>query len=243
MELPTPCIEGHILKRYKRFLADVELEGGEIVTAHVANTGSMKTCWEPGQKVRLSHYPHSKRKLPYSLEMTHNGKSWIGVNTSRTNQLAKEAIQNGTVEELQGHKHLVPEVKIGTSRLDFLLHDGELPSRPGTFKNPCFVEVKNVTLLGEHNLGLFPDAVSIRGQKHLRQLIQLARENTRAVMLYIVNRQDVHAFAPAQHIDPDYAKLVVEANHAKVEILAYQCHLTQSKIFVQRPLPVKLPKL
>ena len=240
MELPTPRIEGRILKRYKRFLADIELDSGEVITAHVANTGSMKTCWEPGQKVRLSHYPDSKRKLPYSLEMTHNGKSWIGVNTSRTNQLVREAIQNGTIKELQNYRHLVPEVKINASRLDFLLHDGEISNESCAFKNPCYVEVKNVTLLGEDHFGLFPDAVSTRGQKHLQQLAQLARSKTRSIMLYVINRQDVRTFAPAHQIDPDYARLLSEAHSVGVEILAYQCRLTANKIAIRNPIPIKL---
>ncbi len=240
MKLPDPLIKGKILKRYKRFLADVELENGEIITAHTANTGSMKTCWEPGWEVLLSYHDNPKRKLKYSLEMAHNGKTWIGINTSLPNKIAQEAIKNGTIQELQGYRELKPEIKIDQARLDILLHDGEVAGQPNVFKNPCYVEIKNVTLLGDNAVSLFPDAVSTRGQKHLKQLIQLVKSGARGVMLYVINRQDVQAFAPAQEIDPDYARLLSEAQATGVEVLAYQCQLTPREITLRQPLPVSL---
>lgn len=151
MNFEYPTLEGKIVKRYKRFFADIELDSGEIVTAHTPNTGSMKTCWEPGWKAFISHNDNPKRKLKYTLEMTHNGKSWIGVNTSRPNHIAKEAIEKGVVEELQGYQSIKPEHKVGNSRIDLLLYDGELKSP----EKCCYVEIKNVTLKGEGTLALF----------------------------------------------------------------------------------------
>ena len=232
MKFETPVLKGKILKRYKRFLADIELENGEMITAHTANTGSMKTCWEPGWDVLVSFHDNPKRKLKYSLEMTHNGNSWIGVNTSLPNKLGKEAIEDGTIKELQGYKTLKPEAKIGKSRIDILLKDG--PS------DECYVEIKNVTLLGEKKKALFPDSVSERGQKHLRELTELKKQGIRAAMLYIVQREDVNSFSPAKDIDPEYARLLKEAYDEGVEVLAYQCSLNEDEIKIQKPIKVDL---
>ncbi|TNE97428.1 MAG: DNA/RNA nuclease SfsA [Deltaproteobacteria bacterium] len=232
MQFQDPLVEGTILKRYKRFLADVELPNGEIITAHTANTGSMKTCWEPGWKVLMSFHDNPKRKLKYSLEMIHNSTTWIGINTSLPNKMAVEAIENGTIKELQGYAKIKPEAKIGNSRIDILL----------TRENAeqCYVEVKNVTLLGEKKKALFPDAVSERGQKHLKELTGLVKDGIRSAMLYIVQREDVTSFSPADDIDPEYGRLLREAKKAGVEILCYQCKLTPKGIEVIKPLPVEL---
>ncbi len=232
MQFQNPLVEGTILKRYKRFLADVELSNGEVITAHTANTGSMKTCWEPGWKVLMSFHDNPKRKLKYSLEMIHNSDTWIGINTSLPNKMAVEAIENGTIKELQGYEKIKPEAKIGKSRIDILLtkDNGE----------QCYVEVKNVTLLGENRKALFPDAVSERGQKHLKELTGLVNEGIRSAMLYIVQREDVEVFSPADEIDPEYGRLLREAKNAGVEILCYQCHLNPEGIEVIKPLPVEL---
>lgn len=232
MEFETPLVKGIIQKRYKRFLADIELENGEIITAHTANTGSMKTCWEPGWNVLLSYHDNPKRKLKYSLELTNNGTTWIGVNTSLPNKIAIEGIEKGVVKELQGYTTLKPEAKIGKSRIDILLsNEGE---------DPCYVEVKNVTLLGDNGQAIFPDAVSTRGQKHLEELTGLVNDGIRAAMLYVVNREDVNSFAPADHIDPTYGELLRKAAAAGVEILAYQCKLSPKGIKLTKKLPVKL---
>jgi sugar fermentation stimulation protein A len=232
MNFDTPLIEGKILKRYKRFLADIELENGDIITAHTANTGSMKTCWEPGWNVLLSYHDNPNRKLKYSLELTNNGETWIGVNTSLPNKVAAEGILNGTVKELQGYSHLKPEAKVGKSRIDILLsNDGE---------NPCYVEVKNVTLLGENEQAIFPDAVSTRGQKHLEELTTLVQDGVRSAMLFVVNREDVSSFAPADQIDPTYGELLRKAAKSGVEILAYLCRVTPEGICLDKKLPVIL---
>jgi len=145
-------------------LADIELSDGSKITAHLANTGSMKTCLGERWPVLVSFHDSPTRKLKYSLEMINNGKSWIGVNTSLTNTLAIEAIKNGQIKELQGYAHLKPEAKIGKSRIDLLLSNDEA--------DLCYVEVKNVTLVDDHGNCLFPDAVTERGQKHLRELLE-----------------------------------------------------------------------
>lgn len=232
MDFETTLIPGKILKRYKRFLADIELENGEVIVAHTANTGSMKTCWEPGWPVLLSHHDNPKRKLKYSLELTHNGDTWIGINTSLPNKVAAEGIQSGVVKELQGYENLKPEAKVGKSRIDILLSNDK--------DDLCYVEVKNVTLLGENRAAIFPDAVSTRGQKHLEELTSLVKEGIRSAMLFVVNREDVDTFSPADHIDPDYGRLLREAHDAGVEILAYQCHVGPKGIALKKKLPVKL---
>jgi sugar fermentation stimulation protein A len=227
MKFDTDLTPGIIHKRYKRFLADIELENGEVITAHVANTGPMTTCWEPGQKVLMTFHDNPKRKLKYSLEMTNNGQTWINVNTARTNHLAKEAIEQGLIPELE-HVSLKAEVKYGDSRFDFYLE---------TEEGPHWVEVKNVTLKGDDEFALFPDAVTTRGQKHLREMIELAKKGQKATMLYIVGREDVEIFAPAESCDPEYAALYQEARDAGVQILAYQLKLTPDEIVVSKPIP------
>lgn len=227
MKFETPLTPGIIHKRYKRFLADVELENGDVITAHVANTGPMTTCWEPGQKVLMTFHDNPKRKLKYSLEMTNNGQTWINVNTSRTNHLAREAIEQGLIPEL-AHTELRAEVKNGESRFDFLLQ---------TEDGPHWVEVKNVTLKGEEDFALFPDAVTTRGQKHLREMIELVKKGEKATMLYIVGREDVEIFAPAEECDAEYAALYQEAREAGVQILAYQLKLTPDEVIISNPIP------
>ena len=242
MRFSTPLVEGKILKRYKRFLVDVQLDGGELVTAHNANTGSMASCWEPQRRVLLSYHDNPKRKLKYSLEMIHSGRSWICVNTHLANTIAREGILEGTISELQGYGELRSEIKVDDNvRLDFVLHDGMISNDPLRFQNPCYVEVKNVTLLDsldQFPLALFPDSVSLRGQKHLGHLTQMAQNNIRAVMLYIVNRQEPKAFAPAAEIDSRYAQLLRDAQRAGVEILAYQSRLTRRSIKLQKKIPL-----
>lgn len=231
IKFEKPTVKGKILKRYKRFLADVELDSGEIITAHCANTGSMTTCWEPGWDVLLTHHNDPKRKLQYSLELTNNGKTWICVNTGLPNKMVLAAIKDGTIKELQGYDIIKPEAKIGQSRIDVLLtkNSGE----------QCYVEVKNTTLWHEGNAA-FPDAVSERGQKHLRELTELAKSGTRACMLYVVNRSDVDVFKPADHIDSEYGKLLREAHAAGVEILPYMAELSPSEVKLSHLIPYQL---
>ncbi len=231
MKFSSPLISGTIIKRYKRFLADVILDSGEQVVAHVPNTGSMATCWEEGWKVLLSKSTNPDRKLPYTLEMLSNGKTWIGVNTQNPMKLAVEALENKVIKELVDYPTIKKEVKIGDSRIDLLLSKEE---------KQCYVEIKNVTLLGDNKTALFPDAVSERGSKHLLELIKLKEKKIAAAMLYIVQRGDVESFAPANHIDPVYAKNLKLAHDAGVDILVYRCNLSPSEIKIVSPMPFVL---
>lgn len=221
-----------IIKRYKRFLADVTLENGEVVTAHTANTGSMKTCWEPGWKVAVSFHDDPKRKLKYSLELTHNGSTWIGVNTSIPNKLAYKSIQENKIPELAGYETIKPEATIGKSRIDLLLKS---PSKPD-----CYVEIKNVSMKADDGKAVFPDAISERGLKHLEELAGIKRDGMRAVMLYIIQREDVSEFRPAVEIDPAYAHALKRVHTEGVEILAYRCRVSMESIEIDRSLPVFL---
>lgn len=231
MKFSTELINGFFLKRYKRFFAEVELLDQSIVTAHSANTGSMKTCLGDRWPVRLSFHDSPTRKLKYSLEMIHNGKTWIGINTSLTNSLAIEAIKNGTIKELQGYQQIQPEVKVGQSRIDIMLSNQD--------SDVCYVEVKNVTLVDQEGHCLFPDAVTERGQKHLKELLDLKQQGKRTVMLFIVQRQDCESFKMENKIDEKYSELLKEVISKGVEILVYQCHLSENEILVTKKLPIK----
>ena len=232
MKFDANTFEAIIHKRYKRFLSDIELPDGSMVVAHVPNTGSMKTCWDKGWKALITHNDDPKRKLKYTLQCTHNGNCWIGVNTSLTNKLVHEALEHNVIEELDGYKNIKPEKKIFDSRIDFYLSDHpELTD--------AYVEVKNVTLAYD-NHAYFPDAVTTRGQKHLKDLIKIKEQGMRAIMLYILNRTDAKAFSPAKEIDPTYANLLKDAERAGVEILVYQCKLTPSEIKIHKKVDYQL---
>jgi len=239
MKYPSELICGKILKRYKRFLADIELENGEIITAHTPNTGSMKTCWEPGWPVLLSYHDSPKRKLKYTLEMTHNGSSWINVNTSLTNKIAQEAVEKNLIKELVGFEYLKPEVKVGNSRLDFVLFNGPTDNI-NKANEKCYVEVKNVTMLSEVNKAIFPDAVTERGQKHLKELMDIVEKGHKAAMLFVINREDVSSFSPATEIDPQYTQLLKNAHQAGVLILPYQSRLSENEVIIAKRLPFEL---
>lgn len=231
MKLPS-LLEGRLVKRYKRFLADVELTDGSIVTAHCPNSGSMKGCDRSGAPVRLSRSPNPDRKLPYTWELVQIDGCWVGLNTMLPNRLAEEAILDGAVVELQGYERLRREVPYGSerSRIDLLL-EGKL--------GRCFVEVKNVTLV-EGGLALFPDAVTARGQKHLRELMEVVRNGDRGVILFTVQRGDGRAVAPADAIDPTYGRLLREAVASGVEALAYRAVVEPEEIRLSERLEVLL---
>ncbi len=231
MQWDPPLTEAILIKRYKRFLADVRL-GSDTTTVHVPNTGSMTGCWEPEWGCAISRSTNPTRKMPYTLELTHNGASWIGVNTGTANKLALKWIQDGLIPELSGYDRITPEKKVRGSRIDFFLDSH--PSLPA-----AYVEVKSVTLKLD-GVAQFPDAVSERAQKHVTELIALKCEGFRAVLLYIVQRQDVGSVRPAASIDPTYAALLREATKAGVEVLAYQADLDLHGIRFGRSLPVSL---
>lgn len=231
MKWENPLTEAILLKRYKRFLADIKL-GDEFITVHVPNTGSMTSCWEPNWKCAVSRSSNPTRKMPYTLELTHNGESWIGVNTANANKLVHLWLKNGLLPECLGYQTITPEKKIGESRIDFYLENH--PTLP-----PLYIEVKNVTLKLD-GVAQFPDAVSERGQKHLRELMKLKKEGSRAAMLYVVQREDVKSMRPAHEIDPAYGRLLEEAHASGVEILVYQCKMDTKELGLGTALPFKM---
>lgn len=231
MIFSPPLLPATLIQRYKRFLADVRLEDGRVVTAHCPNSGSMKSCNTPGNPVMLSFHDQQQRKFKYTWEMILVNENWVGINTSLPNQLVAEAVQAGKITELQNYPDLRREVRINKhSRLDLLL-----TGPPG----PCYVEVKNVTLL-EKNQARFPDAVTLRGQKHLQELIKIVHKGERAVIFFVVQRPDASLFAPADDIDPDYGRLLRKAVKRGVEILVYQAEVNPYQIALSHRLPVQL---
>ncbi len=231
MHLPAPLYHGTLLRRYQRFLADVELDDGTLVTAHTPNTGSMRGCARPGSRVLLSKSANPGRKYAHSWELVHTDGIWVGINTLLPNRLAREGIVNGVVAELAGYSQIREEVPYGAgSRIDLLL-SGE--------RGHCYVEVKNVTLV-ENGCALFPDAVTARGQKHLRELMEVVRLGHRGVNLFVVQRADGLAVSPADAIDPAYGALLRQAAAAGVELIAYRARVTRTEISLSQSLPVLL---
>lgn len=232
MRFPAPLIHGILIKRYKRFMADVTLDDGQVVTAHLANSGAMLGTADPGMEVWLSPAANPDRKLKYSWELVRADGTLVGVNTSYPNLIAAEAIAEGKIAELTGYAQVRREVKYGVnSRIDLLL---EHPDRP-----PCYVEVKNVHLK-RGPMAEFPDAVTVRGAKHLVELRQMVAQGARAVMLYLVQRGDCAGFAPAEDIDPAYAAGLRIAVADGVEAICYTCHMSLEGISLGDPLPIQL---
>lgn len=247
MKFEFPLHKGKWIKRYKRFMVDLTLENGEVLTVHSANTGSMKNCYVEGGDAWYWDSQNEKRKYPHSLELTQTPSGHVAcINTSRPNYLVAEAIVNGTVTELQDYQTLKTEVRYGDekSRIDILLSGGE--------KN-IYVEVKNTTLLEKtHNgvpddngdtsegIGYFPDSVSDRASKHLRELMRMVEQGHRAVIFFCVNHTGIKQVRPADHIDTLYGQLLREAANMGVEILAYASHITDEDICLKHRLPVVL---
>ena len=230
MKISPAFEEAIFIKRYKRFFADIELSDGSELTIHCANTGSMKNCLSPGQPCWYSRSDNPKRKLPGTLEfITTTGGRLAGVNTARPNKLVVEAIENGVISELQGYDNLRTEVRYGgeNSRIDILLEQGE---------TQCFVEVKSVTLEAEGKQARFPDAVTTRGAKHLRELMHVVAQGQRGVLVFCVQLTDIDEVAAAQEIDPAYSQTLAEAIAAGVEVLVYGCSLSPDEIVVARKL-------
>jgi sugar fermentation stimulation protein A len=230
MQFTTPLIKGTLLKRYKRFLADVQLTDGTLVTAHCPNTGAMTGCAEAGFPVWLSPANNPKRKLGYTWELVQNTQEhWICVNTQRANQIVSDAILAKQVPELIGYGELRNEVKYGAenSRIDIFLRDPNLPD--------CYVEVKSVTLL-ENEKGLFPDAKTTRGSKHLRELTQIVQDGQRAVLFYCVQHTGIQSVSAAVEIDSVYTDTLRYAIEQGVEVLVYSTHINQQKITLNQRL-------
>ena len=225
--------EGRLLKRYKRFLADIELKTGETITAHCANPGSMMGVSDPGSRVWVSRSASKTRKLPYSWELLETPTSLVAINTSNPNKIVWEAVEAARIPALTGYSEIRREAAYGeASRIDILLS--------GEDKPPCFVEIKNVHLVREPTLAEFPDSVTARGAKHLRELSGVVRDGGRAVMLFVVQRSDCQRFAPARDLDDNYARALDDAANSGVEIMCYDCDVTLAGVALRKPLPVSL---
>ncbi len=237
MRYPVQLVPATLLRRYKRFLADVVLEDGREVTVHVPNSGTMKTCYVEGGRCLISPATNPKRKLKWTLEQTfvgEDGATRVMVNTQLPNKLVKEAIEVGLLERLAGYERVRSEVKYGSrnSRIDLLLE--------GEGKPPCWVEIKNATLLAEPGMARFPDAVTKRGQKHLLELVDMVEQGHRAVIFYLASRSDARSVGPADAIDPEYGRLLRDAAERGVEPIAHGLHINNASLVVGRELPVLL---
>ncbi|MBT5945185.1 MAG: DNA/RNA nuclease SfsA [Rhodospirillaceae bacterium] len=239
MEFPDPLIPGQLAQRYKRFLSDIEITGNDgapvEITAHCPNPGAMLGLKEPGSDVWVSPARNPDRKLKYTWEIIRVGAHHVGINTSLPNTLVDEAIEAGRIAELTGYGNRRREVRYGeNSRIDLLLEE---PGRPD-----CYVEVKNVHLKRDETDGTgaaeFPDSVTKRGAKHLRELANAVEAGARAVMIYVVQRSDCDQFRLADDIDPDYAAAFADARHRGVEAICYACDVSPERIEITRPLPI-----
>ena len=221
---------GILLRRYKRFLADIQLENGTSVTVHCPNSGAMLGCSDPGSPVLLSRSGNPRRKYPFTLEMVQAGAVWVGVNTGLTNRLVREALENGTIKEFGRLEAITQEVKTSdNTRLDFLLERQD---------KKIFLEVKNCSL-AENWVAMFPDAVTARGTKHLQELTALKQQGHQAAVLFCVQRGDADCFMPAVDIDPLYAENLAKAEAQGVMVLAYQADVSPGEIRITGTLPVK----
>ncbi|MEN8190908.1 MAG: DNA/RNA nuclease SfsA [Thermodesulfobacteriota bacterium] len=232
MKFSSPLQEATLLKRYKRFLADVKTDDGIEFTVHCPNSGSMLGCSTPGSRVLLSESDNPKRKYRHTLEMVQGENGWIGVNTSLTNKLVAEALEERRIRELRRFDSLRREVKTSDkSRLDLLLMDGD---------KKIYIEIKNCSL-AENGCAMFPDSVTARGTKHLLELADLVKQGHRGIIFFCVQRTDADRFQPAAHIDPLYASTLAEVQAKGVETLVYQAHMSPEEIIVDTPLPFATP--
>lgn len=237
MQFPTPLLRGTLIQRYKRFLADIRLDNGEAITATCPNTGSMMGLTTPGLPVWVSTSDSPTRKYKHTWEMLEvdlgKGPGLVGINTNHPNVLVSEAIMGKRVAALKGYNSLRREVKYGAnSRIDILL---ESPDKP-----PAYVEVKNVHMMRAAGVAEFPDSVTARGLKHLLELSQMVREGHRAVMVFLIQRNDATRLTFARDIDPNYAAGLAEALEIGVEAIALKCALTPEGISVQKSVPIKV---
>lgn len=227
MRFASPLVPAMLLRRYKRFLADVVLADGAAVTAHVANPGAMTGLAAPGTRVWLSRSDDPKRKLPYAWELAEvdfgSGPELVGVNTAYPNRLVHEALLAGRIPELAGYTSLRREVRYGArSRVDFCLE--------GDGRAPCYLEVKNVHLMRQPGLAEFPDCVTARGARHMQELAAVAAAGARAVVLFLIQIGSARRFAPAADIDPAYAAALAQARARGVEALAYRCAVAREAV-------------
>ncbi len=231
MKFNQELIPATLIKRYKRFLADVELPDAKQITVHCPNSGSMLGCSTPGSNVMLSRSDNPKRKYAHTLEMVQEGGVWIGVNTSRTNHLVREALENGVVKEVGIPQFIKAEIKTSPkSRLDFLIEQNG---------QKTYIEAKNCSL-AENRIAMFPDAVTVRGTKHLHELLSLHTAGNKAAVLFCIQRQDADSFSPASHIDPIYSETLKSVYKQGVKVLAYQASVKRDGITIIKKLPVSL---
>jgi sugar fermentation stimulation protein A len=238
MRFPTPLTEAVLIQRYKRFLADVRLPNGDEITVHCPNPGAMLGLNQPGNRVWISDSGNPKRKLRHTLEImevpspTTNAAVLVGINTNLPNKLAEEAILAGQIETLTGYSNLRREVKYGeNSRIDILLEEDGRP--------PCYVEIKNVHLVREAGLHEFPDCKTARGAKHLHEMANMVRAGARAVMLYVVQREDGDRLSFAEDLDPNYAEAFQDAAKAGVEAIAIRCDISTQDITARHIIPIE----
>lgn len=225
-----PLVKARLIRRYRRFLADVELEDGGKLTVHCPNTGAMTGCMRPGGDIWLSCSDNPKRKYAYTWELSQMPASLVGVNTLNANRLVKRALTLKSIPEISARGAVRPETQSGTSRLDFLV---------GGVNGTAYIEVKNCTLVRE-GAAAFPDAATLRGQKHLQELTLLAGAGHEAVIFYLVQRMDARIFRPAYDIDPVYARLLQKAHGAGVKLVVYDTVISGDKIALGRSLPFDL---
>jgi sugar fermentation stimulation protein A len=235
MRFPTPLTPATLVRRYKRFLADVVLPSGEEITVHVANPGAMLGLASPGSRVWLSKSANAKRKLAYSWELVEvdlgAGREVVGIDTGHPNRLVAEALAAGLIPDLAGYASIRREVKYGrASRVDFLLE--------GEGRAPCYVEVKNVHLMRASGLAEFPDCVTARGARHLEELADMVAAGHRAVMLFVIQIGSATAFRLARDLDPGYGRAFDRARERGVEAIAWACGLTTAGIEVARQVPI-----
>lgn len=231
MEITQPMAHGTLVKRYKRFLADVTLEDGQILTVHCPNSGAMTGCAQPGSRAYFSDSMNPKRKLRHTLEVVQTGDVSICVNTHRANDLVEEAPLEGRLPQLSGFSELLREVPYGKeqSRIDLLLKFGH---------TACYVEVKNATFEVGDGVIAFPDAVTSRGQKHLRELMSMVEEGHRAVLIYCVARTDARAVRAAHEIDPMYSQTLRKAKAMGVEVYALKIEINVPTLRLTEMLPI-----
>ena len=229
MKFSNTLIPAKLIKRYKRFLADVELEEGSVVTAHCTNSGSMKTCIEEGAPVYLSVADNPKRKTKFTWEMIFLNNSWVGINTMIPNIIVFESIKEGLIDKLNGYNIIKREVKFDDSRFDLYLENKS---------EKCFVEVKNVTLFRNKDTAEFPDAPTARGIKHLLTLIDAIKKSYKTYLIFLVQIQNMKYFKIAKDIDEEYYKNYLIAKKAGVNFLAYRCDISSKKIFIDKKLKI-----
>ena len=235
MRYATPLSEGRLIRRYKRFLADVELADGSVITAHTPNTGSLAGCCNPGSRVWLRDSGNPERKYRFSWDLVEACPGvLVGINTGLPSALVQEALQERRIKELKGYANVRPEVKYGkeNSRIDLLL--------TGKGRPDCYVEIKNVTL-AEDGIAYFPDAVSTRAAKHLRELEHMVTNGSRGVIFFCVQRGDTAEVRPADHIDPDYGKALRRALKNGVEAMAYAAQVAPDEVTLKNRLRVVCP--